>query len=139
KELIDASVAQVGAGAQLVHGAGRTMQEIVGPVGRVNEIMAEISAASREQSAGIEPVNQTVVQMDETTQQNAALVEEATAAARAMEEQAGHLSEAVSIFVVDEAEVVAAPRVVAAPAPRAAAPVAPAPVAPPARRTAGGR
>ncbi|HHA2706224.1 TPA: methyl-accepting chemotaxis protein, partial [Stenotrophomonas maltophilia] len=73
-----------------------------------------------------------------TTQQNAALVEEATAAARAMEEQAGQLSEAVSIFVVDEAEVVAAPRVTA-PAPRAAAPAAPAPAAPPARRTAGGR
>ncbi|TGS36024.1 methyl-accepting chemotaxis protein, partial [Mesorhizobium sp. M8A.F.Ca.ET.182.01.1.1] len=116
---------------------GRTMQDIVGQVGRVNEIMAEISAASREQSAGIEQVNQTVVQMDETTQQNAALVEEATAAARAMEEQAGHLSEAVSIFVVDEADVVTAPRVTA-PAPRAAAPAAPAPAAPPARRTAGG-
>ncbi|HED4877579.1 TPA: HAMP domain-containing protein [Stenotrophomonas maltophilia] len=98
KELIDASVGHVGAGAQLVHGAGRTMQEIVGQVGRVNEIMAEISAASREQSAGIEQVNQTVVQMDETTQQNAALVEEATAAARAMEEQAEQLAVAVSRF-----------------------------------------
>ncbi|MDN8671869.1 methyl-accepting chemotaxis protein, partial [Stenotrophomonas indicatrix] len=82
-------------------------------------------------------VNQTVVQMDETTQQNAALVEEATAAARAMEEQAGHLSEAVSIFVVDEAEAVVATR---APAPRASAPAAPAPAAaPPARRSTGGR
>ena len=98
KELIDASVGHVGAGAQLVHGAGRTMHEIVGHVGRVNEIMAEISAASREQSAGIEQVNQTVVQMDETTQQNAALVEEATAAARAMEEQAEQLAVAVSRF-----------------------------------------
>jgi len=98
KALIDASVGHVGAGAQLVHGAGRTMQEIVGQVGRVNEIMAEISAASREQSAGIEQVNQTVVQMDETTQQNAALVEEATAAARAMEEQAEQLAVAVSRF-----------------------------------------
>ncbi|AWH45135.1 methyl-accepting chemotaxis protein [Stenotrophomonas sp. ZAC14A_NAIMI4_1] len=98
KGLIDASVAQVGAGAQLVHGAGRTMQEIVGQVGRVNDIMAEISAASREQSAGIEQVNQTVVQMDETTQQNAALVEEATAAARAMEDQAEQLAVAVSRF-----------------------------------------
>ena len=86
------------------------MGEIVASVQRVTDIMAEISAASQEQSAGIEQVNQTVVQMDETTQQNAALVEEATAAARAMEEQAGHLSEAVSIFVVDEAEVVAAAR-----------------------------
>ncbi len=109
KELIDASVGHVGAGAQLVHGAGRTMQEIVGQVGRVNEIMAEISAASREQSAGIEQVNQTVVQMDETTQQNAALVEEATAAARAMEEQAEQLAVAVSRFRLQ-----AAPRPAAA-------------------------
>jgi methyl-accepting chemotaxis protein len=63
--------------------------------------MAEISAASKEQSAGIEQVNQTITQMDETTQQNAALVEEATAAARAMEEQAQHLGTAVAIFRID--------------------------------------
>jgi methyl-accepting chemotaxis protein len=63
--------------------------------------MAEISAASQEQSAGIDQVNQTVVQMDETTQQNAALVEEATAAARAMEEQATQLADAVAIFRLD--------------------------------------
>ncbi|MBN5036066.1 methyl-accepting chemotaxis protein, partial [Stenotrophomonas maltophilia] len=138
KGLIDDSVGKVNDGSALVHKAGATMGEIVASVQRVTDIMAEISAASQEQSAGIEQVNQTVVQMDETTQQNAALVEEATAAARAMEEQAGHLSEAVSIFVVDEAEVVAAPRVTT-PAPRAAAPAAPAPAAPPARRTAGGR
>ena len=68
---------------------------------RVTDIMAEISAASQEQSAGIEQVNQTVVQMDETTQQNAALVEEATAAARAMEDQAGQLADAVAIFRLD--------------------------------------
>ncbi|MDI9250665.1 methyl-accepting chemotaxis protein, partial [Stenotrophomonas sp. RS-48] len=92
-----------GSGAQLVHRAGNTMQEIVGQVGRVNEIMAEISAASREQSAGIEQVNQTVVQMDETTQQNAALVEEASAAARAMEEQAEQLAVAVSRFRLQSA------------------------------------
>ncbi|KAF1014945.1 MAG: Methyl-accepting chemotaxis protein IV [Stenotrophomonas maltophilia] len=98
KDLIDASVQQVGQGAQLVRGAGQTMQDIVGQVGRVNDIMAEISAASREQSAGIEQVNQTVVQMDETTQQNAALAEEATAAARAMEEQAEQLAVAVARF-----------------------------------------
>ncbi|MEN6685025.1 methyl-accepting chemotaxis protein, partial [Stenotrophomonas pavanii] len=138
KGLIDDSVGKVNDGSALVHKAGATMGEIVASVQRVTDIMAEISAASQEQSAGIEQVNQTVVQMDETTQQNAALVEEATAAARAMEEQAGHLSEAVSIFVVDEADVVTAPRVTS-PAPRATAPVAPAPVAPPARRTAGGR
>ena len=110
KELIDASVAQVGAGAELVHGAGRTMQEIVGQVGRVNEIMAEISAASREQSAGIEQVNHTVVQMDETTQQNAALVEEASAAARAMEEQAEQLAVAVSRFRLQSGPVAVARR-----------------------------
>ena len=98
KGLIDTSVEQVGSGARLVHGAGQTMREIVGSVGRVNEIMAEISAASKEQSAGIEQVNQTVVQMDETTQQNAALVEEASAAARAMEEQAEQLAVAVARF-----------------------------------------
>ena len=74
------------------------MQAIVGQVGRVNEIMAEISAASREQSAGIEQVNQTVVQMDETTQQNAALVEEASAAARSLEQQANRLIDAVDVF-----------------------------------------
>ncbi|TGQ76299.1 methyl-accepting chemotaxis protein, partial [Mesorhizobium sp. M8A.F.Ca.ET.207.01.1.1] len=113
KGLIDDSVGKVAEGSSLVHQAGSTMGEIVASVQRVTDIMAEISAASQEQSAGIEQVNQTVVQMDETTQQNAALVEEATAAARAMEEQAGHLSEAVSIFVVDEADVVTAPRVTA--------------------------
>ncbi|MBH1705359.1 methyl-accepting chemotaxis protein, partial [Stenotrophomonas maltophilia] len=139
KGLIDDSVGKVNDGSALVHKAGATMGEIVASVQRVTDIMAEISAASQEQSAGIEQVTQTVVQMDETTQQNAALVEEATAAARAMEEQAGHLSEAVSIFVVDEAETVVAPRIAAAPAPRAAAPAAPAPVASPARRLAGGR
>jgi len=98
KTLIDDSVTQVSEGSALVQTAGRTMQEIVTGVRRVNDIMAEISAASKEQSAGIEQVNQTITQMDETTQQNAALVEEATAAARAMEEQAQHLSTAVATF-----------------------------------------
>ncbi|OWF57014.1 chemotaxis protein, partial [Xanthomonas vasicola pv. vasculorum] len=72
--------------------------EIVASVQRVTDIMGEISAASQEQSAGIEQVNQTVTQMDETTQQNAALVEEATAAARSLEEQAVGLTEAVAVF-----------------------------------------
>ncbi|MEL4017037.1 methyl-accepting chemotaxis protein, partial [Dryocola clanedunensis] len=98
KTLIDDSVTQVSAGSALVQTAGRTMEEIVTGVRRVNDIMAEISAASKEQSAGIEQVNQTITQMDETTQQNAALVEEATAAARAMEEQAQQLGTAVAIF-----------------------------------------
>ena len=101
KGLIDESVGKVAEGSALVNQAGATMGEIVASVQRVTDIMAEISAASQEQSAGIEQVNQTVMQMDETTQQNAALVEEATAAARSMEEQAGHLTDAVSLFKLD--------------------------------------
>jgi methyl-accepting chemotaxis protein len=81
--------------------------------------MAEISAASQEQSAGIEQVNQTVVQMDETTQQNAALVEEATAAARAMEDQAVQLGEAVARFrLASQGATVAPARLTTAPLPR---------------------
>jgi len=105
KGLIDDSVGKVAEGSSLVHQAGSTMGEIVASVQRVTDIMAE--------SAGIEQVNQTVVQMDETTQQNAALVEEATAAARAMEEQAGQLADAVAIFRLDN-QVSAAMKAVAA-------------------------
>ncbi|MEA5124987.1 methyl-accepting chemotaxis protein [Xanthomonas floridensis] len=100
KQLIDDSVGKVAEGSVLVDQAGKTMAEIVASVQRVTDIMGEISAASQEQSAGIEQVNLTVTQMDEATQQNAALVEEATAAARAMEDQAGQLSDAVSIFKI---------------------------------------
>jgi methyl-accepting chemotaxis protein/methyl-accepting chemotaxis protein-1 (serine sensor receptor) len=133
KELIENSVDKVAEGSALVHQAGSTMGEIVSSVQRVTDIMAEISAASQEQSAGIEQVNQTVMQMDETTQQNAALVEEATAAARSMEEQAAHLSEAVALFHLDDA---AATPASAQPAPRraAAAPKAPVPKLAPAPR-----
>ncbi len=84
--------------AQLLDISSNWMPEIVTSVQRVTDIMAEISAASQEQSAGIEQVNLTITQMDETTQQNAALVEEATAAARSMEEQAGELGQAVATF-----------------------------------------
>ena len=98
KQLIDESVGQVTDGSVLVRQAGDTMGEIVGSVQRVTDIMADISAASQEQSSGIEQVNQTVTQMDEATQQNAALVEQATAAARSMEEQAHRLVEAVAMF-----------------------------------------
>ncbi|WP_225763863.1 methyl-accepting chemotaxis protein [Stenotrophomonas sp. Marseille-Q4652] len=127
KGLIDDSVDKVSTGSTLVRKAGTTMGEIVTSVQRVTDIMAEISAASQEQSSGIEQVNQTVTQMDETTQQNAALVEEATAAARSMEEQAIHLANEVAVFKLDEKFVADA-----SPAPRAAAPVAPRPVAAPA-------
>ena len=98
KGLIEDSVSKVADGSALVRQAGTTMGEIVASVQRVTDIMADISAASQEQSSGIEQVNQAVVQMDETTQQNAALVEEASAAARSMAEQANLLSEAVAVF-----------------------------------------
>ncbi|PPU38316.1 methyl-accepting chemotaxis protein [Xanthomonas arboricola] len=101
KDLIDDSVLRVADGSRLVNAAGETMGEIVASVQRVTNIMGEISTASQEQSAGIELINQTVTHMDEATQQNAALVEEATAAARSMEEQANQLSEAVSVFKID--------------------------------------
>jgi len=109
KGLIDDSVSKVAEGSALVHAAGRTMTEVVTSVQRVTDIMGEISAASLEQSAGIEQVNHTITQMDETTQQNAALVEEATAAARSMEGQATQLTEAVAVFNTGGASVNAAP------------------------------
>ncbi|MEB2232400.1 methyl-accepting chemotaxis protein [Xanthomonas campestris pv. campestris] len=107
KSLIDDSVHRVAEGSTLVHTAGNTMADIVSSVQRVTDIMGEISAASQEQSAGIEQVNLTVTQMDEATQQNAALVEEATAAARSMEEQAGQLTQAVAVFKIEAAPAIA--------------------------------
>ncbi|MDQ1092300.1 methyl-accepting chemotaxis protein [Xanthomonas sacchari] len=101
KGLIEASTRTVGEGAALVNRAGATMHEIVGSVQRVTGLIGEISAASGEQSSGIEQVNRTVAQLDEVTQRNAALVEEATAAARSMEEQAGGLATAVGVFRLD--------------------------------------
>ena len=98
KTLIQTSVDRVADGSAQVRQAGNTMAEIIAAVQRVTTIMADISAASREQSTGIEQVNQTVIQMDQTTQQNAALVEEAAAAAHAMEEQARQLNVAVAAF-----------------------------------------
>ena len=102
KGLINDSVEKVESGTKQVEDAGRTMQEIVVAVKRVTDIMAEISAASIEQSSGIEQVNQAITQMDEVTQQNAALVEEAAAAAESLEEQAQVLGEAVSVFKLSE-------------------------------------
>ncbi len=124
KQLIDASVQQVDAGSRLVAQAGLTMDEVVGSVSRVTDIMGEITAASREQSEGIEQVNQAIAQMDQVTQQNAALVEEAAAAASAMQDQAASLAEVVQVFKLDRAEpklVAQGRRTVASPA-RLAAP-----------------
>jgi methyl-accepting chemotaxis protein len=98
KTLISDSVTKIHGGSELVEQAGKTMDEIVQSVKRVTDIMGEITAASLEQSQGIEQVNQTITSMDEVTQQNAALVEEASAAARSMEEQAAGLAEQVGSF-----------------------------------------
>jgi len=98
KHLIGDSVERVGDGMRLVEGAGRTMDEIVGSVKRVADLIGDISAATLQQSAGIEQINQAIAHMDESTQQNAALVEEASAAARSMEEQAGELMQTVAAF-----------------------------------------
>ncbi len=98
KMLIDDSVDKVDAGSALVDQAGQTMQDIVGSVKRVTDIIGEISAASQEQTSGIEQISHAITQMDHVTQQNAALVEEAAAAAQSMREQADALVEAVSVF-----------------------------------------
>ena len=109
KGLIEDSVGKVGAGSQQVERAGATMQEIVASVKRVTDIMGEISAASEEQSSGIDQVNRAVSQMDEVTQQNAALVEEAAAAAGSLQEQAQRLAEAVAVFKINAGEVIEVP------------------------------
>jgi methyl-accepting chemotaxis protein len=101
KVLIDASVAKVGNGTRLVGEAGATMQDVVASVQRVSDIMTEISEASREQRIGIEQVNGAIAEMDQVTQQNAALVEEAAAATESMQEQAQNLAQAVSVFKLD--------------------------------------
>jgi methyl-accepting chemotaxis protein len=138
KALISDSVEKVETGSRLVDQAGSTMNEVVTSVRHVTDIISEIAAASREQTAGIEQVNQAIIQMDNVTQQNAALVEEAAAAASSMQDQARQLSTVVSVFKVQggtsapakPVAVAAAARVApvaavraAAPAPRPAAPV----------------
>jgi methyl-accepting chemotaxis protein-2 (aspartate sensor receptor) len=97
KELIDDSVGKVEVGSKQVEQAGTTMQEVVDSVRRVTDIMAEISHASEEQRAGISQVHEAITQMDQVTQQNAALVEEAAAAA-ALQDQAHELEDVVRIF-----------------------------------------
>jgi len=98
KELITNSVNKTAEGTKQVEMAGETMQEIVSSVKRVSDIIGEISAASQEQSAGIEQVNEAIMKMDDVTQQNTALVEEAAAAAESMMEQADELMNAISVF-----------------------------------------
>ncbi|WP_377701668.1 methyl-accepting chemotaxis protein [Pseudoduganella sp. UC29_71] len=134
KSLIDDSVEKVDAGAKLVDQAGATMQDIVNSVKRVTDIMGEISTASAEQTSGIEQVNEAVGKMDQVVQQNAALVEQAAAAASSLQDQAGNLSQVVSIFKLDESSL---PLAAPAPAPRAVASVSAVAQRPaPARRAA---
>jgi methyl-accepting chemotaxis protein len=98
KGLIGSSVDQVEAGSQLVAEAGKTMSEIVGSVQRLSDIIGEITAAAGEQSDGIGQVNVAVNQLDQMTQQNAALVEESAAAAQSLKDQATRLAQVVQVF-----------------------------------------
>ncbi|HEY9064464.1 MAG TPA: methyl-accepting chemotaxis protein [Burkholderiaceae bacterium] len=131
KSLIGTSVDKVEDGSRLVADAGQTMKEIVGSVQRVSDIIGEITAAASEQSEGIGQVNGAVVQLDQMTQQNAALVEQSAAAAESLKEQAAKLAQVVGTFKISSTET-RAPAVldkpVAALAPNAAG--APAPKAP---------
>ena len=102
KSLIGSSVERVEDGSRLVSQAGQTMTEIVSSVRRVSDIIAEITASSAEQSDNIGQISQSVTQLDQMTQQNAALVEESTAASESLREQARHLSDAVSQFKLQE-------------------------------------
>jgi methyl-accepting chemotaxis protein len=100
KSLIQASVDKVEAGSALVGSAGRTMREIVSQVTQASEVFAQISAAADEQTKGISQVNEAVTQLDQVTQQNAALVEESAAASDSLRVQAGQLLESVRVFRV---------------------------------------
>ena len=110
KALIQDSVTKVEEGSQLVDQSGQTLEEIVTAVKRVSDIIAEIAAASAEQSSGIEQVNKAIMQMDEMTQQNAALVEQAAAASEAMDEQARIMKDQMEFFTLDEQAVAAMAR-----------------------------
>ena len=121
KILIDDSAEKTERGTRLVGQAGVTMGEVVDSVRRVTDIMSEIASASQEQSAGIEQVNLSIIEMDGMTQQNAALVEQAAAAAQSLQDQAAELAQVVSIFKLVEGEEKPAAYV---PAPVATAPVA---------------
>ena len=102
KGLIQDSVEKVENGSRQVDAAGKTMEEVVGSVRHVTSLIAEIAAASQEQSQGIEQVSESVTQLEKVTQQNAAMVEQSSAAAASMEEQAGALAQAVAAFKVEK-------------------------------------
>jgi methyl-accepting chemotaxis protein len=133
KILIGDSVEKVDAGGKLVNQAGATMNDIVDSVRRVTDIMGEIMSAAQEQTTGIEQINEAISQMDEVTQQNAALVEEAAAASQSMQEQAASLAQVVSVFRLDTRPAAAPVQrtVLARPAPMARALAASARTTPP--------
>jgi methyl-accepting chemotaxis protein len=108
KSLISDSVQKIADGNELVNRSGNTMKDVVDSIKRVNDIMAEIAAASSEQASGIDEIGKAVSQMDEMTQQNAALVEEAAAAAESLQSQAHQLSDQVATFRLDETYLVQA-------------------------------
>ncbi|MYM72918.1 HAMP domain-containing protein [Duganella sp. FT134W] len=136
KSLIDDSVQKVQIGSELVDKAGQTMEEIVQSISRVTQIMTQISNASEEQSIGIAQVNDAITQMDQVTQQNAALVEEAAAAAESMQEQSAKLADVVSVFKLDASYAPSAPALPRAPVRAAALPRRTAAVAAPVKRAA---
>src|SRR3984885_7277623 len=125
KTLIQDSVGKVTEGTKLVDESGKALAEIVVRVKKVTDVMAEIASSSREQASGIEQVNKAITMMDDVTQQNAALVEEASAAAQALTEQASNLTQLISRYRVGEGSAEGTPRAVARPA-APAAPAAPA-------------
>ena len=110
KELIEDAAAKVKSGLAVTVESEAAIARVAQASSRTTQLMSDIAAASKEQAAGIEQVNQVVVQMDQVTQQNAALVEEATAASRALEEQAHALTTSVAVFKVEGAGASAAPR-----------------------------
>ncbi|WP_312756141.1 methyl-accepting chemotaxis protein [Pulveribacter sp.] len=121
KQLIDTSTDRVQAGSALVERAGVTMREVVSAIQRVTGVVAEISAASGEQSQGVAQVGEAIVHMDRTTQQNAALVEESAAASSSLRTQAGQLVQAVAVFkLAGGAAAATPPAATAAPVPKAA-------------------
>ncbi|MDR7007451.1 methyl-accepting chemotaxis protein [Paraburkholderia strydomiana] len=120
KDLISTSVQKIQDGSSLADKAGMTMAEVTQAVARVTDIMGEIAAASAEQSRGIEQVNQAITQMDEVTQQNAALVEEAAAASKSLEDQGRQLNQSVSFFRLEGAALSATQASSAAPRARSA-------------------
>ncbi|MEJ1961945.1 MAG: methyl-accepting chemotaxis protein [Gammaproteobacteria bacterium] len=124
KDLIQDSVKKVEDGSVLVTQSGQTLEQIVASVKKVSDIVAEIAAASREQSSGIEQVNRAVMQMDEMTQQNAALVEEATAASQSMADQARDLNQMMNRYRLDSTHQVAAQAAAPTARPAARPPVA---------------